>query len=87
MLQKIIGNQIAQSFLAKFWKTFKQKNPIAAGIIFMVSSSLILYSTTAPDYGMGLPSWLSQLVTVCLLIVNGANGSDTYQYLEDKPNK
>jgi CHASE2 domain-containing sensor protein len=82
MLQKLLGNQLLLTFFAKFWKQFKQKNPIVAGTIFLVSSGLITYSTIAPDYGMGLPKWLSVVITIAALIVNGANGSDTYQYLE-----
>jgi membrane-bound ClpP family serine protease len=82
LLQKLLGNQILLTFFAKFWKKFKQDNPVVAGIIFMVCSTLILYSTVAPDYGLGLPKWLSMAITVAALIVNGANGANTYEYLE-----
>lgn len=82
MLQKLLGNQVLLAFFAKFWKKFKQDNPVVAGIIFMACSGLVLYSTVAPDYGLGLPKWLSIAITVAALIIQGANGANTYEFLE-----
>lgn len=87
MLQKTINNPALLSFFAKFWKQFKQKNPIVAAAIFIVCTALITYSTIAPDYGLDLPKWFGTLVTVALLIIQGANGSDTYQYIGDEEEK
>jgi hypothetical protein len=87
MLQGLLGNPVLLQFFAKFWKGFKQKNPIIAAIIFLSSSTLILYSNIAPDYGLGLPKWLSFFITLAALVINGANGSDTHQYLEQSEEK
>lgn len=87
MLQKILGNPVLLTFFAKFWKQFKQKNPIVAGAIFVLCTSLVTYSMIAPDYGLGLPKWLSILITIAALVIQGANGGNTYEYLEKDKDK
>lgn len=82
MFNKLLTNQFLIQFFAKFWKSFKQKNPVVAGGIFIGCTALITYSTIAPDYSLGLPKWLSMLITIAALVVQGANGANTYEYLE-----
>ena len=71
--------------LAKFWDSFKQKNPEVATAITLVGFFVVGVSMFANDFGLELPPKIAKIFVVLTTFILSFNNPSTYKTLNPDP--
>jgi uncharacterized membrane protein len=72
--------------LAKFWDSFKQKNPETATLITIIGMGLVGVFLFAQELGLEIPSNINKILITLTSLYLSFNNPSTYQTLNPQTN-
>lgn len=73
--------QFLVELLARFFASFKLKNPVAAAAVLLGLSAITYTATQGSFLGLfALPEWAEPVITFVGLFLTAVTGSQTFQY-------